>query len=144
MCVTSYTRSGLGGERAGCGVRVRVQQQQLQQQYLQPVVTQRLVDGESLPHLDLQQVVYEIDGYKNTNTHHPRNLRQNHVTSERTNRHTHHTCSSHIDRQPLNQCNVVKTTRAHGSHAHIMTTGTSYTTLLTAYLHPIYKYHHAI
>ena len=130
---------------------MRVQQQQ-QQQYLQPVVTQRLVDGESLPHLDLQQVVYEIDGYKNTNTHHPRNLRQNHVTwqqnhvtSERTNRHTHHTCSSHIDRQPLNQCNVVKTTtRAHGSHAHIMTTGTSYTTLLTAYLHPIYKYHHAI
>ena len=117
---------------------MRVQQQQ-QQQYLQPVVTQRLVDGEALPHLDLQQVVYEIDGYKNTNTHRPRDLRQNHVTSERTNRHTHHTCSSHIDRQPLNQCNVVKTTRAHGSHAHIMTNGTSYTTLLTAYLHPIYK-----
>ena len=46
-------------------------EQQQQQQYLQPVVTQRLVDRESLPHLDLQQVVYEIDGYKNTNTHHP-------------------------------------------------------------------------
>ena len=62
-------------------MRVRGEQQQ-QQQYLQPVVTQRLVDGESLPHLDLQQVVYEIDGYKNTNIHTHTHVtwRQNHVT----------------------------------------------------------------